>query len=1184
MAILVALGGAVLGPSIGIGANVGWIIGAVIGTLLFPPPPIEGPRLGDLTVSASTYGQPVPIAYGTLRMSGNMIWSTGLEEEKRTEKVGGKGGLGGAKQNTYYYFSTFAMAFCEGVAQDILRIWADGKLIFDKTGSDDEITKVDLNFRFYPGDEEQEPDSLVEDDVGDGLAPGHRGLCYVVFDRLPLEDFGNRVPNITAEITFNATAARPSVDANLFTPGEGGEASTFLSDGVLLDHLREVLYTSQSSVTVGQNVLRRLDARTMVEQRQRAYTVDALSNNVQFLRVILVTPEGFVVAATDSGNTQPISVINPETLDIEATFGTSGAGTDNDPAGFESLAEGRSSFVVALGQEGTSYFFLSASVFNSIGVLDVTNGAATYIWDSDSAPGQSSPRIDSYARILGTCPGLPGTGFGDGYIIAGPNYSSPSSGAFTLYRITVGQSAFYDSSSGAYVGVDLNIVRTFTPSDLSSAADNGFVPFFGTQIGAFRGPLFDFSDNSIMFQFSNADLDEHFMAKVDASSGAVLWVTEIPEIRNEVVGFNISSVRLGYYGQMDGSTGWRLRTSDGVVVDPSLSGWSVNHNNAGFGLWDDKMSAFVGFSANGITRWLFGRGSGGAADMEDIIKDLCSRAGLDPDADVDASELSGIPVPGYVIGRQTQVRDGIQPLANLAFFDGVESDHVLTFRLRDGKSVAASLTQTDMAVLTGNTGEFFRENRIQETELPLRFSITYMDRDNDYQQAVHNAKRIRSPDATMRSGNEQAVQLPMVLTAATAKQAAEKALYSAWNERSSYSLRVPWTHVALDPADVVQITLDDGTTVRARLAQMDVGLDLSLDLSAVGEQAAQYTSTVEAAKGESGIVNTFLASRVTKVIFVSSPLLRDRDDTGRATSVMYAFLGGYGQPGWRTGSLFRSVDSIEYDLNGSVVDEMTWGSTKDALGDVADPWITDEENEVTVYLNTGELSSITQLQMVNGANAAAIVPKGGGDPEIIQFRDAAQNADGSYTLSGLLRGRRGTEVNTGGHSSGDTFVLLVPDAGLKVVHEISEKDLSRSYKAVTTGTLVEDSLPVAKADPANDLKPYAVVEHAAVIDGMNDITLTWTRRTRVGGGLQDGTGTVPVSEDAEEYELEIFDGPSGTEVRQVTGLTSPTYEYISADQTSDGFSPPLTQITVRVYQISAQVGRGFSEEVTIDVE
>jgi hypothetical protein len=65
----------------------------------------------------------------------------------------------------------------------------------------------------------------------------------------------------------------------------------------------------------------------------------------------------------------------------------------------------------------------------------------------------------------------------------------------------------------------------------------------------------------------------------------------------------------------------------------------------------------------------------------------------------------------------------------------------------------------------------------------------------------------------------------------------------------------------------------------------------------------------------------------------------------------------------------------------------------------------------------------------------------------------------------------------------------------------------------------------------------------------SNVTLSWIRRTRVGGELIDGTGEVPLAEDSEQYDLEIRFG--NAVVRVVNGLTSPTYVYTPADQATD---------------------------------
>jgi hypothetical protein len=64
---LVAIGFAVAFSATGIGAPIGFLIGSMVGNMLFPPKPLqsEGPRLGDLQVTSSSYGAPRALGYGT---------------------------------------------------------------------------------------------------------------------------------------------------------------------------------------------------------------------------------------------------------------------------------------------------------------------------------------------------------------------------------------------------------------------------------------------------------------------------------------------------------------------------------------------------------------------------------------------------------------------------------------------------------------------------------------------------------------------------------------------------------------------------------------------------------------------------------------------------------------------------------------------------------------------------------------------------------------------------------------------------------------------------------------------------------------------------------------------------------------------------------------------------------------
>ena len=88
----------------------------------------------------------------------------------------------------------------------------------------------------------------------------------------------------------------------------------------------------------------------------------------------------------------------------------------------------------------------------------------------------------------------------------------------------------------------------------------------------------------------------------------------------------------------------------------------------------------------------------------------------------------------------------------------------------------------------------------------------------------------------------------------------------------------------------------------------------------------------------------------------------------------------------------------------------------------------DFANRVSVRLDTGELSSTTVLQLLGGANSAAI-RSAGGAWELIQFSSATLIGPATYELSGLLRGQAGTEGEALlGAAEGARFVLI--DAAL----------------------------------------------------------------------------------------------------------------------------------------------------------
>ena len=143
-----------------------------------------------------------------------MIWATDFEEEivTTTESAGGgKGSSGGDTSiRQYRYYANFAVALGEGVVTRVGRIWAD----------EHEIDLSRITFRLHTGTETNSVDSLIAAREGADNAPAYRGVAYIVFERLPLADFGNRIPQLSFEV-FRAFDAGEDVRAVVLIPGAG---------------------------------------------------------------------------------------------------------------------------------------------------------------------------------------------------------------------------------------------------------------------------------------------------------------------------------------------------------------------------------------------------------------------------------------------------------------------------------------------------------------------------------------------------------------------------------------------------------------------------------------------------------------------------------------------------------------------------------------------------------------------------------------------------------------------------------------------------------------------------------------------------------------------------------------------------------------------------------------------------
>ncbi len=217
--VVLQYAGAALGTLVGgpLGGAIGGALGGIAGNALDQrifgsnaKRRIEGPRLNDLRVMTSEEGAAIPILWGRMRVAGQVIWATNLEEvvSTETQKASSKGGGGASTATTSYsYFGNFAVGLCEGEIDGIGRVWADGKIIDIET----------FTTRLYTGSESQNADSLITSI--EGVAPAYRGLAYIVFERLALERFGNRIPQLAFEVFRRGSSLGEKIRSINIIPG-----------------------------------------------------------------------------------------------------------------------------------------------------------------------------------------------------------------------------------------------------------------------------------------------------------------------------------------------------------------------------------------------------------------------------------------------------------------------------------------------------------------------------------------------------------------------------------------------------------------------------------------------------------------------------------------------------------------------------------------------------------------------------------------------------------------------------------------------------------------------------------------------------------------------------------------------------------------------------------------------------
>ena len=547
-------------------------------------------------------------------------------------------------------------------------------------------------------------------------------------------------------------------------------------------------------------------------------------------------------------------------------------------------------------------------------------------------------------------------------------------------------------------------------------------------------------------------------------------------------------------------------------------------------LWGDTENYLRG-------HWLNGRTSN--QPLEAVVAELCA-----PLAPLDLSDLHGI-VCGYDVSEVDTARAALQPLMEVYAVEAAEREGQLRFHRRDG-AVTAELDAADLAVSEDLSGRI-EYTRSSDAETTGRLRLGYIEADGDFTARVAEAIY---PDDREAAVSES--EFSLVMSSAEAMAAAEGWLAQARIARDSARFALPLSASYLGAGDVVTL---EGR--RYRLDRVERGDFLTVDAVRVEPGSYQPLQDEEFVS----LSRASVAAVPVEPLFLDLPLLRG-EEVAHAPHIAVAATPWPGAV-----AVWHSDQDDGYRINRLVEASATIGTTLTDLAAAA-PGRWEAGVPLQVRVTGGSLSSASRLQVLNGANLAAI---GDGSPanwEVFQFTEAELVGASTYALRGRLRGQSGSDGTMPAlWPAGSLFVLLETQLGqIELAQEA--RGLERWYRTGVAARGYDDPQVDRRslAFEGIGLRPYPVC-HLRASRQSGAIVLSWTRRSRIDGDSWQSS-EVPLGEDREAYQLSV--SRDGVVLRSLE-LSSPSWSYDAEMQSADAASGLLS---FSVAQLSDRFGPG----------
>ncbi len=567
-------------------------------------------------------------------------------------------------------------------------------------------------------------------------------------------------------------------------------------------------------------------------------------------------------------------------------------------------------------------------------------------------------------------------------------------------------------------------------------------------------------------------------------------------------------------------------------MSPNYQGRMVATNRLAIWAWDARPFPWFPKDLNAWSdgeNWMRGHwlnGRLGACPLEDLVRAMLADHDF-LDADI---RLDGV-VDGYVIPSQSSARRALEPL--MALFD-VQVDDV------SGKLRFLQLPYADRTVLRQN--ELVQEEceplkierRNAELELPSEVLLSHASVFSDYEETSAKSRRLNG-----ESERQISLRLPVVIPDAMASSLADKKLRSEWHERQSRAVTLSTGRLEISPGDIVQFE-DEGSDTHWRVESVDVGAAQSLRLQSVLQETLQpgYSEPITPLLDNTASFGKPLA------VVMDLPSLRDAD---REKSL--AYVAATARPWAGRYDVYSSATNYNYQLRSTIDAVATFGRLTAPL--LPGPFSRlDLGNSVSIAPISGGYSGQQMGDILNGGNALAVENRAG-NYEVLQFVDAELQQDGSWLLSKLLRGQRGTVADMQVGSEAGAYVILLNTAVLPVEMHDSDVGRTNNWRVGPSRDLINASSYTQLSfnyvgRSRNLLAPVHLRRQKQTIP--SGLRISWIRSSRFHADNWENA-EVPLDARFERYLIRILNA-SGKVVRE-TEVFEPQFSYSDEMQQAD---------------------------------